>query len=102
MSFRKKLLIQERNLFIENKYLFEQEKTTGSATPISGNTVPTTGATISPTTTTTTKKITKLEINKLPDCSSFNKNKYQIQPGQKIDNITIYTLDGKDFCKKQV
>lgn len=105
MSFRKKQLIQERNLLIERKYLLEQEKTSGTieASGTTGNTM-TTGSTApaSPqVVTTTTKKMTKTEIDKLPNCSSFNQKDYQIQPGNKEGNVTIYTLNGKNFCKKE-
>ena len=105
MSLRKKQLIQERNLFIERKYLLEQEKTSGT-TETTGNTI-TTGSTVPVTpqvmtTTTTLKKMTKTEIDKLANCSSFNQKEYQIQPGNKEGDIKIYTLNGKNFCKKEV
>jgi hypothetical protein len=97
MSYRKTKLIQERNILLESRFLFEQEKVvTGSTT-----TQPTGTTTPNVTTTTTTIKITDSEIRSLPDCSSFNSKEFPIQSGVTKNNVTVFTYNGKNFCKKE-
>jgi hypothetical protein len=60
----------------------------------SGTTAPTTTA------TTTVKKLSKEELDKLRDCSGFNSKKLPgLTSGSTENNYTIYNLQGKPFCK---
>jgi len=90
MSYQKKKSIQEKNILLEKRYIFEQ-----SSTPImSGNT------SVSSSETTNTK-ITKDELNRLPDCSSFDSKKFPVVSGTTMDNFVVYTHNGKNFCVKE-
>ena len=80
MTFRKKKLIQEKNILIENSYLLEQATTT---------------------TTTTIKSLSNTEVSNLPDCSSYDSEKYIITSALTQNNTTIFTHNGKIFCKKE-
>lgn len=91
MSLRKKQLIQARNILLERKYLIEQ---TTANSGMTGNT--------QVVSTTTTMK-SKIEPNKLIDCSTNDSRKNPITPGEKIDKFQIFnTNDGKPFCKKEI
>lgn len=79
MTFRKKKLIQEKNILIENRYLLEQATTT----------------------TTTIKSLSSTEVSNLPDCSSYDSEKYIITSALTQNNTTIFTHNGKIFCKKE-
>jgi len=94
MSFRKTKLIQQKNILLENMFLFEQ----GTIN------LPQTGTTIPSTTTTTTiskKEISKEELEKLPNCSSFDSKKFPIVSGQVQNDLVIFTHNGKNFCVKE-
>jgi hypothetical protein len=94
MSYRKKVLIQERNILLEKKYILEQAPPPPPPPPVQGTTppVPAQGGTPPPapvpapppvTTTTTTQplKITKDFYDKLRLCSAGDnpKNPIKIQ-----------------------
>ena len=91
MSLRKKQLIQERNILLERKYLIEQ---TTANSGMTGNT--------QVVSTTTTVK-SKIDTNKLIDCSTNDSRKNPITAGEIIDKFQIFnTSDGKPFCKKEI
>lgn len=87
MSFRKKQLIQERNIFLEKKYLSEQ--TTPPSTP-------------QPVTSTNKPQVTKLDdkqVKLLPDCSTNPDSSIKKESGYTTsDKIVYVTSDGKSFC----
>jgi|LakMenEpi03Aug12_release.lakeMendotaPanAssembly.Ray.scaffolds.fasta_scaffold11506_11 hypothetical protein len=86
MSFRKKQLIQERNIFLEKKYLSEQT-TTPSPQPVT------------PTNKTQVTKLDDKQVKLLPDCSTNPDSSVKKESGYTTTDKVVYvTTDGKSFC----